>query len=175
MFVMLEWIRRQFRSRRDSHPPKPRRVPIVDQLESRELQTVVAGRSALAVNPGLLPNTGQYETVRVVGAIATTSTVPPQAFFMVTDEYRRVEPRGSVTLTEIPPKYGFHRYAFDFSIRLLAQRSTGTVDGRHYNIYVGAKDANNTDGRAVSVYVPKQFPRSAIPTKPPTTTTNTTK
>ena len=65
---------------------------------------------------------------------------------MGTDEYRRVEPRGSVTLTEIPP-----------------------------NIYVGAKDANNTDGRAVSVYVPKQFPRSAIPTKPPTTTTNTTK
>ena len=158
MLDMLDGIRRYFQLRLAKPKRKPRRAPLVDRLESRELQTIIAGRSALVVNPGLLPNTGRQETIHVLGAIATTSHVPPDAFYFVTDEYRRVEPHGNVKLTPIPPRYGFNMYAFDFNIKLVAQRSTRTPDGRHYNIFVGGKDADTTDGRTVSVYVPKQFP-----------------
>ena len=159
MLVMLDRMGRWLTLRLAKSKKRPRRAPVVDRLESRELQSIIASRSALVVNPGLLPNTGRYVDVHIFGAIAANSHTPPDAFFLVTDEYRQVEPHGNVQLTPIPPRYGFNMYAFNFNIPLLAQRSTGTTDGRHYNIFVGARDADNTDGRNVSVYVPKQFPR----------------
>lgn len=162
MLDMLGRMGQWFTLRLANARKKPRRapLPLMDHLESRELQAVAAAQGTLLVHPGLLPNTGRYVNVRFYGAIATNSSVTPSAFFVVTDEYRRVEPHGNVTLTPVAPKNGLHQYAFNFTIPLLAARSAGTSDGRHYNIFVGAKDPDNTDGRTVSVYVPKQLPKS---------------
>ena len=164
MLDMLDRMGQLFTFRTERSRIKPRRALALDHLESRELQAVISGQSALVVHPALLPNTGRYVNVRFFGALATNSNAYPEGFFVVTDEYRRVEPHGNVALTPLPTKNGLHRYAFDFTIPLQASRSTGTADGRHYNIFVGAKDPDNTDGRTVSVYVPKQLPKSAYTT-----------
>ena len=62
------------------------------------------------------------------------------------------------------PSFNFYVSTFDFTIYLQAKRSTKTMDGRHYDLFVGAKDTDNTDGKTVAIYVPKVYtpPKTTI-------------
>jgi len=130
--------------------------------------------SVVKVNPGILPPSasGRAVPVEVFGTIASTHTSPPKGFFFVTDEYRAVEPGGRVALSPYPvsvQKIGpttLYSFGFSFSVSLQAKRSTSTPDGRHYNVFVGGTDAEGSDGRTVSVLVPKVYPPRPLPTGP---------
>jgi hypothetical protein len=139
-------------------------VPEVSPLEGRSLQTVITSISTVLVHPGLLPNTpdGRFVPVKVFGELATLKPEKPSGLWFVTDEYRSVEPHGTMTLT---PAGSFHHrfplFAFSFTVDLQERRSTNTPDGRHYDLFVGAIDADGAGGKTVAVYVPKTLPPAA--------------
>jgi hypothetical protein len=138
---------------------------VITELEGRTLLAINTGSTVVNVHPAILPPTdSQYLPVHIYGKIASTRPSGVTAFFFVTDEYRRDEPTANIALG--PPVFSNNLYfsSFDFTIHLQAKRSTKTPDGRHYDIFVGAKDKDDTDGRTVAVYVPKTFP------PPPTVT-----
>jgi hypothetical protein len=152
---------------------RPRRlVPQVAPLEGRTLQAINTSLGFVKVTPQILPPDGRPTTVTVNGEIASSSPVPPAGFFFVTDEYRTDEPHGTVgplTLDHIKPipvgpikQYYVFRYSF--TLTLQASRSKNTPDGRHYYLFVGATDADGTDGVTVGILVPKVFP---LPTPKP--------
>ena len=51
-----------------------------------------------------------------------------------------------------------YQYGFAFTVSLQAKRSLGSPNGREYNLFVGATDAEGAGGVTVSVLVPKNFP-----------------
>jgi hypothetical protein len=132
------------------------------------LQALITSAWKINVHPGLLPPTnGEYLPVHIYGQIASTRPQTPTGFFFVTDEYRRDEPSGPIALSPAKAYYNYFVSNFDFTIYLQAKRSTKTADGRHYDLFIGAKDSDNTDGKTVAVYVPKVY------TPPHTTTAHT--
>jgi hypothetical protein len=149
---------------RDRDRRRQRRwAPEVSALEGRALQTVVVVKSSLAVVPQILPPTASGRPIPVTVSGLILETRPdetPTGFFHVTDEYRRYEPHGTLAL--IPAgKYfttSYHQFAFRLNLRLPTNRSTNTLDGRHYDILVGATGKDNTDGQTVEALVPKTFP-----------------
>jgi hypothetical protein len=155
---MSAWLRRLGFPLRRRRPHRHALEVMV--LERRELQAVIESITTVHVHPGLLHNTpnGQFIPVAIFGDIATTRVENPAGFWFVTDEYRRVEPQGTMTLTPAGKFKGFPIEAFSFTIELQARRSTNTPDGRHYDIFVGATDSDGAGGKTVAVYVPKTFP-----------------
>lgn len=150
-------------------PRRPRRwSPTVTPLEDRTLQTVASGLGFIKADPAVLAPTGRYVTVTVHGEIGASHRDPPAAFFFVTDEYRTVEPRAPhVPLTferDVVLPYGtWSVFSYSFQVRLQAKRSTRTFDGRHYDIFVGATDAQGTDGLTTQVFVPKVYHPATAP------------
>ena len=141
---------------------RPRRrgcAPSVVPLEGRVLQALIVGKWIVNIHPGLLPPTDHsFLPVHVYGEIASTRQETPTAFFFVTDEYRSDEPSGHIKLGPSVPSFNYFVSPFDFTFYLQATRSTNTPDGRHYDIFIGATDKDNTDGKTIAVYVPKVFP-----------------
>jgi hypothetical protein len=154
-FLRRLWARRPVpRTRRLSQSCTPSVLP----LEGRVLQALITSKWIVNVHPGVLPPTsGAFLPVHVYGQIASTRPETPVGFFFVTDEYRRDEPSGPIALGPATPSFNFYVSTFDFTIYLQAKRSTKTMDGRHYDLFVGAKDSDNTDGKTVAIYVPKVY------------------
>jgi hypothetical protein len=182
--AMIRGLRRLLRG--GGPPPGRRRAardltPQVSALESRALQTVVGTLTSVKVTPQILPPTvhPNYVDVNVTGAVAVNHIGSPAGLFLVTDEYRVDEPRGPVALSAQPVltreigKFTFYYYAFSFDLHLSTQRSTKTPDGRHYNLFVGAKDSDGTGGKIVTILVPKTYPPRVVIT-PPTAKAKTT-
>jgi hypothetical protein len=111
----------------------------------------VTSVTGVAVPSLLVPPNGQFMPVVVSGQITSTGAEAPRAFFQVTDEYRRDEPRGHLTLVKTAPS----TYSYSFQIFLQAQRSTRVPDGRHYYILVAAGDQDSGNGATIPVLVPK--------------------
>jgi hypothetical protein len=145
---------------------KPRRrvAPEVAPLEGRLLQyfSVTA-----AVTPSTLwPPNGLYDPVTVSGTFKEYAIVgtgakahivyeklpgPKKAHFFVTDEYRRDEPEGPITLVDL----GGGQYGFSFTVHLQAKRATEYVAGRRYYVTVEANDTENGwGGQTYPVQVP---------------------
>lgn len=144
----------------------PRWRPEVTPLEGRALMALNGSLGFVKADPPILAPTGQYVPVTITGKIGDNHPVAPDAFYFVTDEYRTVEPAGTgVVLTpagtkSVPNGYvkTWYLYTYSFTIQLQAKRSTRTFDGRHYDIFVGATDADGTDGLTTQVFVPKVYP-----------------
>ena len=147
----------------------PRRLaPEVSPLEGRTLQAVNAGQGFLKADPPVLAPSGRYVTVAVTGQIGFNHLNPPNAFFFVTDEYRSDEPHGTgIPLTFVETnKKNWDIYSYSFTIQLQAKRSTRTPDGRHYDLFVGASDNDDTDGLTLQIFVPKVYPGTTTATRP---------
>jgi hypothetical protein len=141
-----------------SQPSRPRRErvrhPDLDALEERRLFYIPAERIVLQAVPSILtPPNKQYVAVTVSGTIEHSNVKQPRGFFYVTDQYGEIEPYGGVVLTPSPstPKISL----YSFTIHLRAQRGSQTMNGRQYNILVGAKDKDGTAGKTIAVLVPK--------------------
>lgn len=130
----------------------PRRAfrPALGKLEKRELLATTV--SVLMATPATLnPPNNRFVAVRVFGNVIDSSPkATPHAVYQVTDQYRRIEPGGRVTLTKVTPTV----YAFSFTVTLEARRGQADVGGRHYYIEVGSEDTQNAGGQTIAVYVP---------------------
>ncbi len=141
-------------------------TPEVTRLEGRTLMVVNGSLGFVKADPPVLAPSGQYVSVTITGKLGDNHPVAPAAFYFVTDEYRVDEPAGKgVVLTpagtkSVPNGYvkTWYLYTYSFTIQLQAKRSTRTFDGRHYDIFVGATDADGTDGLTTQVFVPKVYP-----------------
>lgn len=167
--VIMGGLRRPPRADGPRHPRQARRrrwLPEVGALEDRTLQAVNGGLFTVTATPQVIPPPfdGRQVSVLIHGRIGATDVKPPPAFFQVVDEYHDDEPRGDITLTPAPIGHRtirnqtFYYYGFSFPLSLQAKRSTATPDGRHYNLFVGATDNDGTDGRTITVLVPKPIP-----------------
>jgi hypothetical protein len=95
----------------------------------------------------LWPPSGKMMSVTVSGAIADTGCSIKSASFAVTDEYGKIQPKGTVTLRASG--------AYSFSILLQASRLGIDKDGRRYVITVVASDnAGNIGSKTTAVTVP---------------------
>lgn len=125
--------------------------PEMSELEPRQLNAI--GEVTATATPAILfPPNGRFVTVRVTGTVVATST-EPKMFFVVTDEYRRFEPRAHFR----PVKVGTNKWAYSFVVPLQAKVSQQVNDGRHYDILVAAGDADNGNGKTIAVLVPKNL------------------
>ena len=137
---------------------EPSCTPSVVPLEGRVLQALITSRWSVNVHPAVLPPTdGDFLPIHIYGQVASTRPQTPLGFFFVTDEYRTDEPSGPITLGPTTQSFNYYLSSFDFTIYLQAKRSTKTMDGRHYDLFIGAKDMDNTDGKTVAIYVPKVY------------------
>lgn len=145
--------------------------PALGALEKRELPATTV--SVLIATPATLnPPNNRFVKVAVFGNVIESSPkATPHAVYQVTDQYRRNEPGGRVTLTKVTPTV----YAFSFTVLLQARRAQTDLGGRHYYIEVGSEDSQNAGGRTIAVYVPHDklkpghFPVSSgfeLPTHP---------
>jgi hypothetical protein len=97
----------------------------------------------------LWPPNGKLVPVTIAGTImdAGSGVKPSTAAYVVTDEYRQVQPKGSVDLRADGN--------YSFTIQLQASRNDNDKDGRQYIITVSAQDtAGNTGSAATGVTVP---------------------
>lgn len=142
-----------------------RRRPEVDGLERRELLYIPADKIILMARPAVLrPANEQFWPVTVSGSLLQSDSIAPRGFFQVTDQYRRIEPRGRVAMqpTSEPGKF-----AFEFTIFLQAQRGSQTPNGRQYNILVGGTDQDGTASRTIAVWVPQDAAHPRGPARAP--------
>jgi hypothetical protein len=142
---------------------RPRRACRLDvaPLEDRTL-AFVGTITAVATPSILFPPNGRYVQVNVSGTIIESLKQAPEAVFQVTDEYRRVEPRGHLTLHQV----NSYTYSYSFSVYLQAERSTRVPDGRHYDILVAAVDADAGNGKTIAVVVPRDVQQYRFLLKP---------
>jgi type 1 fimbria pilin len=95
----------------------------------------------------LWPPNRQMVPVTVSGTITDSGCTVTNAAYAVTDEYGRVQPMGSVTLSEAG--------TYSFTIPLQASRLGTDLDGRLYTITVSASNnAGKTGSAANTVVVP---------------------
>jgi hypothetical protein len=95
----------------------------------------------------LWPPNGKMVPLTVSGTIADNGCSIKSASFAVTDEYGKIQPKGTVTLRTSG--------AYSFSILLQASRLGIDKDGRHYTIRVVASDdAGNVGSKTTVVTVP---------------------
>jgi len=106
-----------------------------------------------AVPKDLTPENGQYVPVTVSGSMGISNPSNAKGFFYVTDQYGTLEPYGPVTLTTSPTDP--HSVTYSFTIYLRAKRGSMTMNGRQYDILVGAKDAAGAAGKTIAVNVLK--------------------
>jgi hypothetical protein len=144
---MSLFYRRKDRGK-ERRPQRRRCLLEVTSLEDRSLEAV-GTITATAVPRILAPNNGQIVPVTVSGTIFATRPGGPTAFFQVTDEYRRIEPKGHLVLHKVATD----SYAYSFTIDLQAKASTRVLDGRHYDILVAAGDVDNGNGVTIAVHV----------------------
>ena len=150
-------------SRKAAKPVRrsPRYRLEITALEDRKL-LFVGTITAVATPQLLFPPNGRYVPVAVVGTIIESGPHAPTAFFQVTDEYRRDEPRAHLELVRTSST----TYAYTFHIFLQADRSTRVPDGRHYDILVAAGDAQNGNGTTIAVIVPRDLAQFRMLSKP---------
>lgn len=131
--------------------PSRRLRPAVDGLEDRQLLAI--DKFLVAATPKVLsPPDGRFVPVTVSGSFETSIGSTPKGFFFVTDQYGRIEPKGAVALhTAGAPNL----FAYSFTINLQAKRGSQTMNGRQYDILVGATDQDVTVGKTIFVWVPK--------------------
>jgi hypothetical protein len=121
-------------------------------------QLVVGGKEdvtppaiTIAATPETLwPPNGKLVPVTIAGTItdAGSGVNPSTAAYVVTDEYRQVQPKGSVALRADG--------SYAFTIQLQASRNGNDRDGRQYIITVSAQDTvGNTGSAATVVIVPR--------------------
>ena len=155
---------------RTDEPGSPHRAarrsfrPSLARLEARELlATAVSSITAL---PAILnPPNNRFVAVTITGFVIDSSAKEtPHAQYQVTDEYRRFEPSGRVTLTKILPTV----YKFKFSVVLQARRAQTDLNGRHYYVAVGAQDSQNAEGLTIGLLVPHD---KLAPGTPPVSST----
>lgn len=149
-----------------NRPRKRPMAPSLTELEPRTLQALLVGNWQVNIHPAVLPPTNGFIPIHVYGEIASNKPKPPTGFFFVTDEYGTDEPRGNLALGPTVPVANYYETPFSVTFYLQAKRSTNTQDGRHYDIFVGATDADGTAGETVAVYVPKVYPVPTLHTKP---------
>jgi hypothetical protein len=103
---------------------------------------------SLSTTPtSLWPPNGRMVPVTVSGTITGTGCSIKSASFAVTDEYGKIQPKGTVTLRASG--------AYFFSILLQASRLANDKDGRRYTITVVASDnAGNIGSKTTAVTVP---------------------
>ncbi len=136
------------KSRRETRR-KRRQRPEVDPLEGRALAFI--GGLTLVANPNVLfPANDKYEPVTISGQVSSSRPGPPKAVFFVVDEYRRDEPSGPVTLTQIAPE----TYSYSVTFHLQAKNSIHIADGREYDITVAVSDQDDAVGKTIAVVVP---------------------
>jgi hypothetical protein len=102
------------------------------------------------VTPALLwPPDGALVTVTVSGIASDLQSGVAMIKWAVVDEYRQVQPSGSIAATNGP---------FSFQIVLKRERRGSDKDGRHYTINVTAVDAagNQTLGMPLIINVHDQ-------------------
>ena len=160
MVTIADFLRR---GEIDRRPRLRRFAPEVAALETRELQTVNGTLTKVFVHPAVLKpgSSGQVQSVHIYGTISSNHAQTPIGLFFVTDEYRTFEPAGAITLRPAGGKtYGktvWYDYVYSFNINFPTKRSTNTADGRHYDLFVGARDGDGTGGLTVEVLVPKTY------------------
>lgn len=132
--------------------------PSCDSLESRDL-TVVSSVTGIAMPNVLQPPGNRWVNVTVKGTVNNTLRVRPQVNYQVIDDYRLVQPSGTVKLTRFYSKPSDHRYSYEFKVRLPAQVADDDSSGRHFFVLVSAGDAQNGNGK----YMPVWVPRTPIP------------
>jgi len=93
----------------------------------------------------LWPPNGQMVPVTVSGTITDGGCTITNAVYAVTDEYGRVQPTGSVTLSEAG--------TYSFIIPLQASRLGTDLDGRLYTITVSASNSAGKTGSAANTVV----------------------
>jgi hypothetical protein len=95
----------------------------------------------------LWPPNGKLVPVTIAGTIMAAGSGVSTATYAVTDEYERVQPKGSVFLKSDG--------SYAFTIQLQASRNGNDKDGRQYIITISAQDkAGNTGSAATGVIVP---------------------
>ena len=94
----------------------------------------------------LWPPNGKMVPVTIVGTITDSGSGvnASTATYAVTDEYRSVQPSGSITLGS--------NGSYSFTISLQASRNGNDKDGRQYTIRVNAQDNAGNKG-SVSTFV----------------------
>jgi hypothetical protein len=95
----------------------------------------------MSVSPtSIWPPNGQLVPVAVAGTITISEPgcAPAAGAYVVTDEYRRVEPSGSVTVGP--------NGTFSFSVLLQASRLGNDTDGREYTITITATGSGESIG-----------------------------
>jgi hypothetical protein len=98
-----------------------------------------------SVSPMLLwPPDGTYVTVTVSGTANDSLSGVASISWSVKDEYRQVEPSGSIAVTNGP---------FSFQLLLLRDRKGSDKDGRHYTINVTAIDKAGNATAATPIVV----------------------
>lgn len=136
--------------------------PGVEGLEVRDLPATAV--ASLVASPAVLnPPNNRFVAVTVRGVVIESSPkARPAARFQVSDEYRRYEPSGPVTLVKRTPTV----YDFQFTVVLQARRVQQDTAGRHYFVNVGSEDSQNANGRTVAILVPhnKLKPGQTVPT-----------
>jgi hypothetical protein len=134
-----------------NHSRSRRLRPKVDGLEDRRLLNI--DKFLVTATPKVLrPPDGRFVPVTVSGSFETSIGSKPKGFFYVTDQYGRIEPRGAVALhTAGAPNL----FSFSFTIYLQAKRGSQTMNGRQYDLLVGASDSDVTASKTIFVWVPK--------------------
>jgi hypothetical protein len=129
--------------------------PEVTFLEGRQLLTLSPTKIVVKATPHTLtPPNGQYVPVTVTGTFNESAVnASPSGFFYVTDQYGKIEPRATIPLHQSTTDSS--TYSFSFTIELRAQRGSMTLNGRQYDILVGARDAAGAVGKTIAVHVPK--------------------
>jgi hypothetical protein len=129
--------------------------PEVTLLEGRQLLSLSPTNIVVKATPHTLkPPNGQYVPVTVTGTFnESAANASPSGFFYVTDQYGKIEPRAVIPLHQSTTDPS--TYTFSFTINLRAQRGSMTMNGRQYDILVGARDANGAVGKTIAVNVPK--------------------
>jgi hypothetical protein len=123
--------------------------PVVSALEDRRLFTV-SQLVATAIPSPVSPNQG-YVPVQVTGHMYGSPTDPPRGFVYVTDQYGSDEPFGGVAIqhsTTTP-----NVYSFSFTLHLNTKVGSQNLNGRQYDILVGATDSDGTDGKTIGFLV----------------------
>lgn len=141
-------LRFQHRSR--LKPARRRQRLQLDHLEQRALLAVTSFEATAF--PKLLPPNNRVIPIQVTGTVSVDGVHRPDVNFTVTDEYRLVQPRG--TVKPVLVEGTTNTYRFSFQIRLPAKVASVDTSGRQYYLTVAARHRNSSAGNTLPILVP---------------------
>lgn len=137
-----------------------RRGPRLERLESREV-LAPSGFTAV-VRPHFLPTNGRLVPIVINGTVnVNTLGDTPNVNYQVFDEYRLVQPVGSIPLRPVEGTPG--QFTFSTRISLRGQVNSRDKSGRQYFVVVAAGDPKGSTGQVFSVVVPNPASPPARP------------